>query len=157
MNKVTRTIDLLVAVLAETDPVKRQDAVDELKILSAIEEIMSQKVDSLETLLKVLGVPCSSLGYDYIFDAVDILVSEPDAKNQVVSHVYRKIAERHNTTGASVERAIRHAIECAFNNGDLSIFQKYFGSSVNSRTGKPNNSEFLCRCALEVRKMGGVK
>ena len=57
MNKVTRTIDLLVAVLAETDPVKRQDAVDELKILSAIEEIMSQKVDSLETLLKVLGVP----------------------------------------------------------------------------------------------------
>ena len=70
-----------------------------------------------------------------------------DVINAVTKVLYPEVAKRFNTTASRVERAIRHAIEVAWDRGDLETLQKYFGYTVSNVKGKPTNSEFIAMIA----------
>ena len=106
---------------------------------------------SLETLVTAIiheiGVPAHIKGYQYLREAILIAVEDMDVINAVTKVLYPEVAKRFGTTASRVERAIRHAIEVAWDRGDLETLQRYFGYTVNSAKGKPTNSEFIAMIA----------
>jgi two-component system response regulator (stage 0 sporulation protein A) len=103
-----------------------------------------------------VGVPAHIKGYQYLREAIIIAVKDMDVINAVTKVLYPEVAKRFGTTASRVERAIRHAIEVAWDRGDLETLQKYFGYTVSNAKGKPTNSEFIAmiadRLQLERRK-----
>jgi two-component system response regulator (stage 0 sporulation protein A) len=94
-----------------------------------------------------IGVPAHIKGYQYLREAILIAVEDMDVINAVTKVLYPEVAKRFGTTASRVERAIRHAIEVAWDRGDLDTLQRYFGYTVNSAKGKPTNSEFIAMIA----------
>jgi two-component system response regulator (stage 0 sporulation protein A) len=94
-------------------------------------------------ILHELGVPAHIKGYQYLREAILRVISEPDAINAVTKILYPDVAKTFDTTPSRVERAIRHAIEVAWDRGDLETLQKYFGYTISNIKGKPTNSEFI--------------
>ena len=94
-----------------------------------------------------IGVPAHIKGYQYLREAIIITVNNMGAINAVTKVLYPAVAKRFNTTPSRVERAIRHAIEVAWDRGDLETLQKYFGYTVSNSKGKPTNSEFIAMIA----------
>ena len=103
-----------------------------------------------------IGVPAHIKGYQYLREAIMIAVDDMEVINAVTKVLYPEVASRFDTTPSRVERAIRHAIEVAWDRGDLETLQKYFGYTVSNTKGKPTNSEFIAmiadRLVLEQRK-----
>jgi two-component system response regulator (stage 0 sporulation protein A) len=104
-----------------------------------------------------IGVPAHIKGYQYLREAIMIASEDMEVINAVTKVLYPEVAKRFSTTPSRVERAIRHAIEVAWDRGDLEILQKYFGYTVNSTKGKPTNSEFIAMIAdrLQLEKKQG--
>lgn len=94
-----------------------------------------------------IGVPAHIKGYQYLREAIIITVNDMDAINAVTKVLYPAVAKKFSTTPSRVERAIRHAIEVAWDRGDLETLQKYFGYTVSNIKGKPTNSEFIAMIA----------
>ena len=94
-----------------------------------------------------IGVPAHIKGYQYLREAIMIAVEDMDVINAVTKVLYPEVAKRFGTTASRVERAIRHAIEVAWDRGDLETLQKYFGYTVSNSKGKPTNSEFIAMIA----------
>ncbi|MBR2482131.1 MAG: sporulation transcription factor Spo0A [Oscillospiraceae bacterium] len=111
-------------------------------------------------MLHEIGVPAHIKGYQYVREAIVLTVQNMDIINAVTKVLYPEVAKHFGTTPSRVERAIRHAIEVAWDRGDLETLQKYFGYTVSISKGKPTNSEFIAmlsdRLALERRKRRGV-
>ncbi len=103
-----------------------------------------------------VGVPAHIKGYQYLREAILVAVEDMDVINAVTKVLYPEVAKRFGTTASRVERAIRHAIEVAWDRGDLETLQKYFGYTVSNAKGKPTNSEFIAmiadRLQLERRR-----
>lgn len=103
---------------------------------------------TITALLHEIGVPAKLLGYNYLKDAIATAVNEPTVLNKgITKKLYPRVAELHNTTPNRVERAIRHAIECAWDRGDLEVLDNLFGNTVSIHKGKPTNSEFIAMAA----------
>ena len=98
-----------------------------------------------------VGVPAHIKGYQYLREAIIIAVKDMDVINAVTKVLYPEVAKRFGTTASRVERAIRHAIEVAWDRGDLETLQKYFGYTVSNAKGKPTNSEFIAMIADRIR------
>ena len=94
-----------------------------------------------------IGVPAHIKGYQYLREAIVLTVNDMDAINAVTKVLYPAVAKKFGTTPSRVERAIRHAIEVAWDRGDLEVLQKYFGYTVSNIKGKPTNSEFMASAA----------
>ena len=109
-------------------------------------------------MIREMGVPAHIKGYQYIREGIIMAVKDPDILNYITKYLYPTIAKQYRTTTSSVERAIRHAIEVAWNRGKLETIEALFGYSVNSGKGKPTNSEFIALIAdkfrLEYRMKG---
>jgi two-component system response regulator (stage 0 sporulation protein A) len=107
-----------------------------------------------------IGVPAHIKGYQYLREAILIAVEDMDVINAVTKVLYPEVARRFSTSPSRVERAIRHAIEVAWDRGDLETLQKFFGYTVSNTKGKPTNSEFIAmiadRLVLEGRNSGGA-
>lgn len=106
----------------------------------------------IRRILKELGIPSRILGHSYLVSALELMVEEPSLLYVITKQLYPRVAETHNTTASRVERAIRHAIEIAWDRGGLDVQYKYFGNSVKAEKGKPTNSEFLSVVADVVRQ-----
>ena len=94
-----------------------------------------------------IGVPAHIKGYQYLREAIILTVNDMDAINAVTKVLYPAVAKKFATTPSRVERAIRHAIEVAWDRGDLETLQKFFGYTVSNIKGKPTNSEFIAMIA----------
>lgn len=94
-------------------------------------------------ILHEIGVPAHIKGYKYLREATIIAVNDTGAINAITKVLYPQIAETFQTTPPRVERTIRHAIEVAWDRGDLDTLQRFFGYTVSSTKGKPTNSEFI--------------
>ena len=107
-----------------------------------------------------IGVPAHIKGYQYLREAIMIAVDDMEVINAVTKVLYPAVAKRFGTTPSRVERAIRHAIEVAWDRGDLETLQKYFGYTVSNTKGKPTNSEFIAmiadRLVLEQKNGRGL-
>ena len=107
-----------------------------------------------------IGVPAHIKGYQYLREAIILTIQDMDIINAVTKVLYPAVAKKFNTTASRVERAIRHAIEVAWDRGDIETLQKFFGYTVSNIKGKPTNSEFIAMIAdcLTLRmKDAGVK
>lgn len=108
--------------------------------------------------LREVGVPAHIKGYQYLREAIILAVKDASVIDCITAGLYPKVAEKFNSTGSRTERAIRHAIEVAFDRGDLEVLQKWFGNTISSDRGKPTNSEFIATIAdairLEVKQNG---
>ena len=98
-----------------------------------------------------VGVPAHIKGYQYVREAIIIAVQDMEVINAVTKVLYPEVARRFNTTPSRVERAVRHAIEVAWDRGDLETLQRYFGYTVSNTKGKPTNSEFIAMIADKIR------
>ena len=124
------------------------------------EEHAASLKNMVTSVIHEIGVPAHINGYQYLREAIMITVEDMDVINAVTKVLYPAVAKRFNTTPSRVERAIRHAIEVAWDRGDLETLQKYFGYTVSNAKGKPTNSEFIAmiadRLVLEMRNGGGL-
>ena len=98
-----------------------------------------------------IGVPAHIKGYQYLRDSIMLAVEEPDVINGVTKVLYPSVAKRNGTTASRVERAIRHAIEVAWDRGDVDVLNSYFGYTIHNLRGKPTNSEFIAMIADKIR------
>ncbi len=98
-----------------------------------------------------LGVPAHIKGYQYLRTAILLTIKDSDIINSVTKVLYPSVAKRYATTTSRVERAIRHAIEVAWDRGDVDTLNNYFGYTIQNNRGKPTNSEFIAMIADNLR------
>ena len=98
-----------------------------------------------------IGVPAHIKGYQYLREAIIIAVNDMDVINAITKVLYPQVAKAFQTTPSRVERAIRHAIEVAWDRGDLDTLQRFFGYTVSNTKGKPTNSEFIALIADKLQ------
>ncbi len=98
-----------------------------------------------------LGVPAHIKGYHYLRSAIILSIENPDLLESVTKMLYPTVASHFNTTASRVERAIRHAIEIAWDRGDIDVLNSFFGFTVNTCKGKPTNSEFVALITDKLR------
>ena len=98
-----------------------------------------------------IGVPAHIKGYQYLREAIILAVKDMDVINAITKVLYPQVAKTFSTTPSRVERAIRHAIEVAWDRGDLETLQKFFGFTVSNTKGKPTNSEFIALIADKLQ------
>ncbi len=98
-----------------------------------------------------IGVPAHIKGYHYLREAIILSVKNTEIINSVTKLLYPTVAKSNQTTSSRVERAIRHAIEVAWDRGDIKVLNSYFGYTVHNARGKPTNSEFIAMIADKLR------
>ena len=103
------------------------------------------------SIIHEIGVPAHIKGYQYLREAIMIAVDDMDVINAITKVLYPQVAKAFSTTPSRVERAIRHAIEVAWDRGDLETLQKFFGYTVSNTKGKPTNSEFIALIADKLQ------
>ena len=115
-------------------------------------EYMEQNLENDVTqMLHEIGIPAHIKGYQYLRDAIIISVKDQEMLASVTKILYPTIAKKHATTPSRVERAIRHAIEVAWNRGEMDTINDLFGYTVSTGKGKPTNSEFIALIADKIR------
>lgn len=105
----------------------------------------------ITNIIHEVGVPAHIKGYQYLRDAITMVVEDMDLLGAVTKELYPAIAQLNNTTPSRVERAIRHAIEVAWNRGKIETINNLFGYTVHNDKGKPTNSEFIAIIADKLR------
>ncbi|MDW0111331.1 sporulation transcription factor Spo0A [Sporosarcina aquimarina] len=116
-------------------------------------EVVTQKVldTAITTTIKEIGVPAHIKGYSYLREAIQMVYNDNELLGAVTKILYPDIAEKYKTTPSRVERAIRHAIEVAWNRGNYDVISKTFGYTVHHLKSKPTNSEFIAMIADKIR------
>lgn len=98
-----------------------------------------------------IGVPAHIKGYHYLREAIILSIKNSEIINSVTKLLYPTVAKNHATTSSRVERAIRHAIEVAWDRGDIDVLNSYFGYTIQNDRGKPTNSEFIAMISDKLR------
>ena len=115
----------------------------------------NSSVDNLEAsvtnIIHEVGVPAHIKGYQYLREAIMMVINDIDIINQITKSLYPQIAQKYDTTPSRVERAIRHAIEVAWGRGEPGMVENIFGYTVSAAKGKPTNSEFIAMIADKLR------
>ena len=112
----------------------------------------SHNIESQVTkIIHHIGVPAHIKGYQYLRTAILMTIEDIDIINSVTKILYPSVAKKYATTTSRVERAIRHAIEVAWDRGDIDVLNNYFGYTVQDNRGKPTNSEFIAMIADNLR------
>ncbi len=137
-------VDRVRELLKETNAVKNEYMVAYGNKSLPLEVRVTQMIHDV-------GVPAHIKGYQYIREAIILAVNDEEIINSITKTLYPTLSEKFNTTASRVERAIRHAIEVAWNRGQIEMHEKIFGYTVNSNKGKPTNSEFIAMIADRIR------
>ena len=98
-----------------------------------------------------IGVPAHIKGYNYLRESIILAIKDSEIINSVTKTLYPTVAKEHSTTSSRVERAIRHAIEVAWDRGDVNVLNSYFGYTIHNNRGKPTNSEFIAMISDKLR------
>ena len=98
-----------------------------------------------------IGVPAHIKGYQYLREAIMLSINDREMMSSVTKVLYPTVAKMYSTTASRVERAIRHAIEVAWDRGDVDVLSSYFGYTIQSTRGKPTNSEFIAMISDKLR------
>ena len=138
-------------------PCRPQSVVERARLLCDVPALQLQEEGDARDLerqvtaiIHEIGVPAHIKGYQYLREAIGLAVADMEIINAVTKVLYPAVAKKFGTTASRVERAIRHAIEVAWDRGDLETLQKYFGYTVSNAKGKPTNSEFIAMIADRI-------
>jgi two-component system response regulator (stage 0 sporulation protein A) len=141
-------LDLLAARIGQLV----SDTQTETMVNPGIAPMKSRNMDlEVTRIIHQMGVPAHVKGYQYLRDAILLVTEEVNLMGAVTKELYPLIAEKYTTTASRVERAIRHAIELAWDRGNVDMMNKYFGYTINIERGKPTNSEFIAMVADKLR------
>ena len=124
----------------------KNDAADKIDMETQVTRIIHQ-----------IGVPAHIKGYQYLRTAILMTISDNDVINSVTKVLYPSVAKKYQTTTSRVERAIRHAIEVAWDRGDVDTLNSYFGYTIQNSRGKPTNSEYIAMIADNMRLKYKIK
>lgn len=105
----------------------------------------------ISDIMRQIGVPAHIKGYHYLRTAIKLSIENSEMLGSVTKLLYPTVAKIYNTTSSRVERAIRHAIEVAWDRGDIDVLNSYFGYTIQSQRGKPTNSEFIAMIADKLK------
>ena len=125
---------------APTNRAAERDVAAEQSLEMQVTEIIHQ-----------IGVPAHIKGYQYLRDSILMAIEDGGIINAVTKRLYPAVAKKHDTTSSRVERAIRHAIEVAWDRGDVDVLNSYFGYTIHNSRGKPTNSEFIALISDKFR------
>lgn len=106
---------------------------------------------TISDIMRQIGVPAHIKGYTYLRQSILLTVRNPELMHSVTKELYPTIAKTNSTTSSRVERAIRHAIEVAWDRGDVDVLSSYFGYTIQNSRGKPTNSEFIAMISDKLR------
>lgn len=137
INILAQRINQLTGWSKTQGDVTKQDNVD---LQVTVSEIMHQ-----------IGVPAHIKGYQYLREAIMLSINDREMMSSVTKVLYPTVAKMYSTTASRVERAIRHAIEVAWDRGDVDVLSSYFGYTIQSTRGKPTNSEFIAMISDKLR------
>ncbi len=129
---------------------KRSNMIEKGGIKSALSGGLGVEVKVTE-ILHQIGVPAHIKGYHYLRDSIIMSIEQPEIINAVTKQLYPSVAKKYSTTSSRVERAIRHAIEVAWDRGDVEVLNSYFGYTIQGSRGKPTNSEFIAMISDKLR------
>jgi len=138
------------STLPSSISVHRNDVVADKKSAHIANTTRNLEVE-VTNIMHEIGVPAHIKGYQYLRDAIMMVVKDLDVINSITKLLYPSIAKEYNTTPSRVERAIRHAIEVAWSRGQVEAIDALFGYTVNLGKGKPTNSEFIAMIADKLR------
>lgn len=127
----------------------RQESVPNAKPLYT--QTFKNLESEVTNIMREIGVPAHIKGYQYLRDAIIMVVKNIDVINSITKQLYPLVAEMYSTTPSRVERAIRHAIEVAWGRGQIDTINSLFGYTINMSKGKPTNSEFIAMIADKLR------
>ena len=131
------------------------ERLEEMKTAMGTRKTQSHGQSNMESMvtsmIHEIGVPAHIKGYQYLREAIMIAVKDMDVINAITKVLYPQVAKTFSTTPSRVERAIRHAIEVAWDRGDLDTLQRFFGYTVSNTKGKPTNSEFIALIADKLQ------
>ncbi len=137
-----------IKTLCDTSPIQSPS-------FSIIEENKRGDKIDVETrvteMIHEIGIPAHIKGYQYLRNAIMLVIENLDIINSITKKLYPTVAENFNTTSSRVERAIRHAIEVAWDRGDTEVLNSIFGYTIATSKGKPTNSEFIAMIADRLR------
>ncbi len=106
---------------------------------------------TVTSIIHEVGVPAHIKGYTYLREAIMLVLKDTDLINSITKQLYPSVAKKHHTSSSRVERAIRHAIEVAWDRGDTETLNNLFGFTINQNKGKPTNSEFIAMISDKLR------
>lgn len=125
---------------------------DGVKVQPYVSAVKERNLDvAVTNIIHEMGVPAHIKGYHYLRDAILMVINEINLLGAVTKELYPMIAQKYHTTPSRVERAIRHAIELAWDRGNVEMMNKFFGYTINLERGKPTNSEFIAMIADKLR------
>lgn len=143
------------AALCLLKPIDPASLAEHLQSLSRDRASREERTPDIETqvtkIIHQIGVPAHIKGYQYLRTAILLTVRDSDVINSVTKVLYPTVAKKYQTTTSRVERAIRHAIEVAWDRGDVETLNSYFGYTIQNDRGKPTNSEFIAMIADNLR------
>ncbi|MDY2610137.1 MAG: sporulation transcription factor Spo0A [Eubacteriales bacterium] len=128
--------------------VKDHDTFPARSIVRPLDSDIEAQVTSV---IHQIGVPAHIKGYQYLRTAIIMAINDTEIINYVTKMLYPSVAKKYQTTSSRVERAIRHAIEVAWDRGDIDTLNAYFGYTVQNNRGKPTNSEFIAMISDNLR------
>ena len=117
----------------------------------SVKECAASLEERIANLFLTVGIPAHIKGYQYLREAVKMAIDHPDVMGRITKELYPGIARRFGTTSSKVERAIRHAIEVAWNRGRIEALDEAFGRNVCSLDDKPTNGEFIALVSDRLR------
>ena len=139
--------DVLVERIVQISGYKKADILD----LPGAGKLQPDLEMMVTEIIHQIGVPAHIKGYHYLRESILLAVNNADIINSVTKQLYPTVAKKFGTTSSRVERAIRHAIEVAWDRGDVDTLNSYFGYTIHNGRGKPTNSEFIAMIADKLR------
>lgn len=125
---------------------------DGASVLQYTPVVKTKNLDvAVTNVIHEMGVPAHIKGYQYLREAILMVIDEVSLLGAVTKELYPMIAQKYQTTPSRVERAIRHAIELAWDRGNVEMMNRFFGYTINLERGKPTNSEFIAMIADRLR------
>ena len=153
MNILEQKVDAIARVLLGDTEQARNNARGQLFNLLHGPAAKPSSETTIYDTMKNIGIPCNLLGHAYLSSAIAKAIDDPTLLKRVTKPdgLYALVAQDFGTTPSRVERAIRHAIEVAWDRGDMDTLQQYFGNAVSSMKGKTTNTEFISSVCKQIR------
>lgn len=135
----------------ETASTKRMPIEINAEVEDTSENVELELEKQITSIISEIGIPAHVKGYHYVRASIILAIQTPESINAITKIIYPVIAKKYLTSPSRVERAIRHAIEVAWDRGNIETLNRIFGYSINEKKGKPTNSEFIAMIADQLR------
>jgi two-component system response regulator (stage 0 sporulation protein A) len=146
-----RLLDMVKSNMTATEPLMMENIMSDYRMAEPIGRLRQKSTEEkITNIFITVGIPAHIKGYQFLREAIKMAIENPEIINCITKKLYPTIAKKFDTSASKVERAIRHAIEVAWNRGKIENINSLFGVKVYGNNEKPTNGEFI---ALVADKM----